>query len=178
MAGIKMKKSFTLIEILLGIIIFSIVIGITLDLFVFSLKIQRKNLANQYLLDQANYVLEYISRQLRMAKRVEEPAGCISQGCTYHYESLPKKVVFLNHSEKCMEVFLDEDGQINIVKEDEFLPITSDDFEVTEFNISLMGECSGDSVQPRATISFKIKKKGFSKEFLFQTTISNRNLDL
>ncbi len=176
MTGIKMRKSFTLIEILVSVAIFSIVIGVALDLFAFSLKAQRENLSNQYLLDQANYALEYISRQLRMAKK-DENGSCITSGCTY--EALLDGIAFLNHNKECEQILL-EDGQIKIIKGNgPSTPITSNDFEITEFNVWIMEECNGYNTQPRATISFKIKRRDSLKEpLIFQTTISNRNLDI
>lgn len=172
-----MRKSFTLIEILLSIAIFSIVVGIALDLFIFSLKIQRENLTNQYLLDQANYVLEYISRQLRMVKK-DENHECVEDPNYNYFLVFSGGIKFKDHTGFCQTIFLDE-GRIKLNRSGVILPITSDDFEVTEFYAnSIEKDSTGNNVQPRATVSFKIKKIGSQKEFLFQTTVSIRKLNI
>jgi len=174
------RKSFTLVEVLVSITIFIIVISTVLDLSVFALKIQQRNLADQYLLNQVNYTMEYISRQLRMAQR-DDSGNWIAAGCSY--EKITSGIKFINHNGEGEKIFLD-DGQIKRGIKDlstgveTILPVTSDDFEVTYFNVSLAGECDSDTTQPRATIAFGIKKKNSSQTFQFQTTISQRNLDL
>ena len=91
-AQIKYKKNgegFTLIEILVVIVIFSIVLGAVIGIFISAIRIQRYYLASQKLLDQTSYVTEYMSRSIRMAKkRLDDPpapAGCetIPDGCNY-----------------------------------------------------------------------------------------------
>ncbi|GAJ06754.1 unnamed protein product, partial [marine sediment metagenome] len=73
-----MNKGFTLIEILISITIFSIVIIAFLSLFTSAFHYQRESLNSAYLLNSASYLTEYISRDLRMAKK-DITGNCITE---------------------------------------------------------------------------------------------------
>lgn len=167
------RESFTLVEMLLSITIFTIVISVVLGMTSFAIKIQSKNLSDQYLLNQVDYTMEYLSRQLRMAQRNDgsDIDSCRS-GCFYNFDGAT--LSFLDHNGVCQEISVDN-GQINISG----IPITSNKLEVTNFNIRLNNPCSSDTAQPRVTFSFSIKKRNSSDNPLyFQTTISPRELNL
>ena len=64
-----MKKGYTLIEILVAVSIFTVIISIPTGFLVGSLRAQLKILASQKLLDQTSYLMEYMSRAIRMAQK-------------------------------------------------------------------------------------------------------------
>jgi prepilin-type N-terminal cleavage/methylation domain-containing protein len=180
----RKKNGFTLIELLVALAIFSIVVGISMAIFLSALQIQRKALALERLLDQTNYVMEYMSRALRMAKKqTAEFPVCLSQnGLNYEITRAGKGLKFLNYQGICQEFFLDVN--LKRLKElkggsEEFL--TSSELEVESFNIKVSGASEQDTDQPRVTLFLKIKGKGQKPEekpeIKIQTTISQRDLD-
>lgn len=184
-SNIKMKNGFTLVEILVAMAIFSIIIGISLTIFLSALQAQRKALASQRLVDQTGYVLEYMSRALRMVKKqTAESPSCLSQnGLNYEITRGGKGLKFLNYQSICQEFFLDVNlKRLKEAKEDSEEFLTSAELEVESFNIKLMGESDQDTDQPRVTLFLKIKGKGQKPEekpeIKIQTTISQRGLDL
>ena len=171
-----MNRGFTLVEMMVTVLIFSIVIGTVIGVFVSALQIQRYNLAYQQLLDQTSYAMEYMSRAIRMAVK-DEGVGCISSGL--NYQSDASGIKFVNYKSQCQE-FLLEGGQLKV----EFdsggkIPLTSDDFNVTSLSFGISGESDEDNLQPRVTTFMEIQGKGskLQPKVTIQTTISQRNLD-
>ncbi len=182
--NVKIKNGFTLVEVLVAMAIFSIGVTISLGVFLSALQAQRKTLASQRLLDQTGYVLEYMSRALRMAKKqTAQSPVCLSQnGLNYEITRGGKGLKFLNYQNICQEFFLDTTNKrLKELKgsSEEFL--TSDELEIESFNIKLAGASEEDTDQPRVTLFLKIKGKGQKPEekpeIKIQTTISQRDLD-
>lgn len=199
-----MNKSYTLIEILVAVSIFTIVIAAPTGFLVGSLKGQQKALASQKLLDNTSYTLEYISRALRMAKK-DTIGSCISPLDSTNYRNYEKTdfrelngigysgsgIKFKNYQEVCQEFFLDETGghetkdQLMESKNGTApVALTSDELEVVSFKIGPDdGWDQNDNDQPRVTLFLEIKGgKGQRPELRplikIQTTISQRNLDV
>ena len=193
-----MNKSYTLIEVLVAVSIFTMIIAAPTGFLVGSLKGQQKALASQKLLDNTSYNLEYISRALRMAKKelncsdITNPATCSclkTQGYGYNYENPDGDVSvirFINYKEECQEFFLEgdrlkesKDGSKDRIEN----YLTSEDLEITSLKFKLSGQSQTDTDQPRVTLFLEIKGgKGQMPELRplikIQTTISQRNLDV
>jgi len=185
---LRKGEGFTLIEMLIVALIFSLVMGITTGLFVSAIKIQKYNLAHQQLLSQTSYALEYMTRSIRMAK---------SGGCaTGNYDNgVYGGIRFNTYHDECWEFFLDGE-HLKMAKNTKIQPhiyntynLISDDFIVNDFKIIITGDGAGDDIQsgvtkddiqPRVTISIDIRGKGFGNQpsLRMQTTISQRNLDV
>ena len=189
-----MKNSYTLIEVLVAVGIFTILIAAPTGFFVGSLRGQLKTLASQKLLDNTSYTLEYISRALRMAKKelncsdITNPATCSclkTQGYGYNYENPNGDVSairFINYKEECQEFFL-EGNRLKESKAGLENYLTSEELELISLKFNLFGESQDDTDQPRLTLSLDIKgAKGqmpeLRPEIKIQTTISQRNLDV
>jgi len=80
--NIKMNKGFTLVEMLITALVFSIIVGVATGLFISAIRLQRYNLTYQRLLDQTSYVMEYTARAIRMAKK--DIGGCVPDGTNYY----------------------------------------------------------------------------------------------
>lgn len=188
-----MKTAFTLIEILITVAIFSIIIAAASGFFVSAIRVQRRVLATQELLDQTSYALEYMGRALRMAKK-ELGDNCLSSwGLNYEIpgywrlggdEDLGKGIRFINALEgnDCQEFFL-ADGQLKYWKKSsgETFPLTSDKLKITSLKFKLKGKSQGDDLQPRVTIFLEVLGRGREGEqpkIQIQTTVSQRNLDV
>ena len=189
-----MNKSYTLIEVLVAVSIFTIIIAAPTGFLVGSLKGQQKALASQKLLDNTSYNLEYISRTLRMAKKelncsdITNPATCSclkTQGYGYNYENPNgdiSAIRFINYKEECQEFFLEGD-RLKESKDGVENYLTPEDLEITSLKFKLSGESQTDNDQPRATLFLEIKGGKDLKDELrplikIQTTISQRNLDV
>ncbi len=167
------NRAFTLVELLVTALIFSIVIGAAMGVFVSSIKLQRYNLAHQQLLSQISYAVEYIDRAIRMARKDE--IGCIDGS---NYLETASSIKFATYHGQCWRFFL-ENGQLKIDRDGEEYDLISDDFEITSFNFQVFGD-GIDNLQPRVTLSMDIKAKGSGPQprIKIQTAISQRNLDL
>ncbi len=180
--GGKKSKGFTLVELLVAVAVFGLVGGIAVGACISGLHVQRKALASQELLSQTGYLMEYISRAMRMAKKelCEPDCYCLSQrGLNYEVaEIVPgaEGLKFINSQNICQGFFLQE-GQLKEWQEGytQPLPLTSGDLTVNYFNIGPEASWGQESdEQPRATVSLEIEDKEQSK-IKIQTTVSQRN---
>lgn len=178
------NKSFTLIEMVVVMAIFTLILGAVLGIFVSAIRAQRYNLVSHQLLNQTSYAMEYISRFLRMAKK--DDIGCID-GSNYQETRTGKGIKFVNYNGECLEFFwgLNNQLKVNGRKEDgtvifDAVDLTSDDFEIISLNFHISGDESGDDLQPRVTMYLDIKGKGSGNqpEVKIQTTVSQRNPDI
>lgn len=181
-----MKKGFTLIEILITITIFSIVITAFLGLFGSVFKYQRQSLSSAYLLNNASYITEYMSRALRMAKKElnDSPVCLSSRGLNYEIMSGGKSIKFINYdinnNKKCKEFFLDGTA-LKIEKDGVALPLTPTKLEVENLRFSVSGaeQPPTDNLQPKVTFILKLKTTEQSPQILnLQSTVSQRDLDI
>lgn len=163
----KNKNGFTLIEFLVAIAIFSLLVSSAVFILSSTLKSQRKALALQQISDQTSYMLEYMSRTIRMA----QPGTIKSAAGGVEFESYNGETV----------KFFYEDGAIKQFKSGEAINLTSEDIEVTSAYFSITGIDTGDGLQPKVTIAITITSEGSKPEeqteIRVQTTISQRNLD-
>ena len=184
-----MKKGFTLVEILVAVAIFVAVVSVASSLFVQAIRGQRRSLAYQELLDQTSYVMEYMSRSIRMARRDDE---CATPGFNYATSvivAIPgaECLHFKNYKDECQYFCLDGVSKKLMIATStppmapvaaDFTDLTSPDLTVSSFNINGQGweKGSPDNSQPLVIISFKIEgREGVKIEI--QTSISQRNLD-
>jgi prepilin-type N-terminal cleavage/methylation domain-containing protein len=185
--GAKRKKAgFTFIEILVSLAIFSIIMSVALGVLVSAIKSQERILAEQQLLNQTSYIMEYVSRSLRMAKK-DLGGTCITQGYNYQTSTSPFTVQFLDYENKCTRFFLDTDKIIKIQKSANnssagfgsavIYPLISDNFTVNLFKVTGSGWQQGDLIQPSVTFFIDISGKNSIKTQT-QTTISQRNMDV
>lgn len=179
----KDGAGFTLIEMLVVVVIFSIIIGAIIGVFVSAIRTQKYCLVAQQLLDQTGYAMEYTSRFLRMAKK-DLAWGCIPDRTNYQETSRGKKGIrFNNYKKECQEFFWDTDDQLKDYREGrgpEVLSLTSESLEVKNFNLHLLGHDSQtDGLQPRVTFFLEIEGTGSRPRprIRIQTTVSQRDLD-
>ena len=169
--GNKKNKAFTLIELIVSVGIFILVVASSSGLFVSSLRLQRKSIANQQLLDQTSYLVEYMSRAIRMARK--DLTGNCTGTARLNYSFSGQCLNFLNYKDQCQKFCLtgsrisDENGNY----------LTSGDLEVLSFNLNLLGQTQNDNKQPKAVLFLDITGKENSKAII-QTTVSQRSLDV
>jgi len=186
----KSGAGFTLIEIMVAITVFSIIISSIAGIFVTSIKEQRKTLTSQVLLDQTSYILEYMSRSLRMArKQISGETVCLPQrGLNYEIIGGGTGIRFINQlkTNDCEEFYL-EDGKLKYKQDADTadpkkLDLTSDDINITSLKFILWGNDQDDDFQPSVTLFLEAEGKGgisgTQPKIQIQTTISQRMLDV
>ena len=181
------KNGFTLIEIVVAMGIFALLIGSLSSIFVQALQGQKKTLATQEVLGQTSYVLDYMSRAIRLAKK-DIAGDCI--GAKLNYLATDSRVLngeefsgpgikFLNYNGICQEFFKDSADLKLKESKDSAGPedLTSAGLKINYFNIIIAGEYQTDAVQPEVTLFLEVEGKNQSK-IKIQTTVSQRNLDI
>jgi len=170
-------KAFTLVEMLVAILIFSIIIGAATGVFISAIRMQRYNLTYQQMLDQTSYAMEYMSRAIRMAQK-DTGAECIATAGK-NYELIgDSSLEFKTYKSptECWRFFLDN-KHLKINKGGTvYYLITSSKFEVTSLKFNVLGDEA--EKQPRVTIFMEIQGKDYGSQpkIRIQTTISQRNL--
>jgi prepilin-type N-terminal cleavage/methylation domain-containing protein len=176
-------KSFTLIELLVVITIFSIATGTIASIFVSGLSSQRKVLAEQEILNQISYVIEYMGRAIRMAKKDDISIGGQEKNCLsgekVNYETFGESELrFRNYQNQCQRFFLSGNQifeQKNYDKGEASFPLTSSALRINSLRFQVSGESQTDNFQPRVTIFIEVER---GRILRFQTTISQRDLDV
>jgi len=174
------EKGFTIIELLVGMVLFTIVVGSAVSIFLSIIKYQRQILAEEQLLSQISYVQERASKALRMAKK-QEPSDlpCIPKGYIYQL-TRPEAgfytgIKFINQSNNnaCQEFILGNavSGDSNsplVLKElinssnlSEAIPLTSERLEINVVKFSINGGdgCYGASCPDGAVAEGGIQPK-------------------
>jgi prepilin-type N-terminal cleavage/methylation domain-containing protein len=167
------NKGFTLIEMMVVVAVFTLLVTAGTGVFISSLKGQKQSLAVQEVLDQSSYLMEYISRALRMAKKDLDGACTGATKVNYVFESQCLK--FKNYHSECQQFCLDgtrlrdQDGNY----------LTADNLSVSSFKVFLVGEQQPptDYLQPKVTVFLKIEGREESSVEI-QSTVSQRNLDI
>lgn len=202
-----LKKGFTLIELTIVMAVLLVVVGTAVGIFISVVRNQRAILAEQELLNQGSYVLEYMSKALRMAKKDTDCTCLESQYCGYNYQLTNQDTLsgaylgirFINQSDNdaCQEFYLDNTLADPVLKvkniPSEGVPLTSDKFQINSIRFGINGRnglagspdevhddacVNGLCIQPRITIFLDIDATGDDKPSKkFQTTISQRNVN-
>lgn len=167
------NKGFTLIEILVAVSVFSMLVGASSGIFVSSLKSQRQSLATEDILSQTSYLMEYISRVVRMAQK--DLTGACTGTAKLNYAFQSQCLKFKGYQGTCQQFCLVgtrlEDGDNNY--------LTSASSTVSAFNVTIVGagQAPTDTLQPKVTIFLRVTGAEGSKTEI-QTTVSQRNPDV
>jgi prepilin-type N-terminal cleavage/methylation domain-containing protein len=183
-----MKKGFTLIELMVSVAVFSLALTAALGIFVSSLKVQRYALSSQQISSQSSYIMEYMSRAARMARK-DVDAICISYWDSGELIKLNYKktrdgqgIKFLNYQDQCQEFFL-EGTRLKENKNGVENYLTGSDLEVLSFKVGPDSSWDQeDDEQPRVVLFLEIQGKGQGSgqrpNLKLQTAVSQRNIDI
>jgi prepilin-type N-terminal cleavage/methylation domain-containing protein len=167
------NRGFTLIEMMVAIAVFTSVVAAGSGIFISTLRAQRTNLASYEIMNQVSYVMEYMSRAIRMAKK--DLTGACTGTAKLNYKFENQCLKFVNYKDACQQFCLvgsrlrDENGN----------DLTGANLQVNFFNVILSGASQPptDLLQPRVTISLSVAGRENSS-MKIQTTISQRNPDV
>lgn len=187
------QRGFTIIEMSVVLVLFMLVIGTVVTIFVSIVQHQKRALENQQFLNQASYASEYLSRGLRTSVR-DESGTCLTTNyiymlTRYNAESgFYEGVKYVTSDGVCHEVYADGYGVLQEIKDNgEPTPILSAQFVVNNIRFivngdkALPGVSQSSGVQPRITFLLHLKAHGTSLEQqdkIIQSTVSQRNLNI
>jgi len=189
--GSRDQEGFTLVELLVSMAVFSLVMGVVMQLFFYSMRSHRIILAKSQMIGEMSYNLEHISRGLRMAKKSQDTSCLSAKGMNFEKTAgagIKFQVMDSSGRLNCVEYYLghpvDYPQGVNALMEhrvnasqDFYLPLTSPVINVLEFAIADYGWDQNDQLQPRATIHIKIQGKE-NQVLENQITVSQRDLDV
>lgn len=178
------ESGFTLIETLAVILIFSVIILIISALFIASLDIQRKAFAIQQASEEANFVLESMTKEIRVSRINNNDTNCPSS---------PASSLTIDHPVNGRVIYSLSGNAVhrNVNGTDSIISSNKVRFTRLLFCISGNAVTGRDYKQPKVTIVASVESAGFSNELGktpglrrqtlvysidFQTTVSQREL--
>lgn len=166
-------EGFTLMELLIAGALFSIVTLVSLSSFFFFTNIQRSQIRRQDMLGQGNYMVEYISRAVRMAQNSSGECGVPSGQFLDASDGL---LEFKNSDGTCQKFEL-SGARVWETKGGVTTALSSEEVQISGFPAQGFGLLPDDSQQPRVAFGFTMVAEDGEPVYL-QTTVSQRNLDI
>jgi prepilin-type N-terminal cleavage/methylation domain-containing protein len=172
------QRGFTLVEIMFAISIFSLLVGAASSALISALGAYQRLVAVQNLSDNTQFALEYMARQMRLAKRSQ--GACTPAGTMYQLTG--STIKFTDQKNRCIEYSLSGE-EISVVI-DGGVPSSltySSMVRISSLSFIIRGALSSDSLQPLVTIH--MRAQGVSSGTVqgpilsLQTSISARSLD-
>ncbi len=171
----KKEKGFTLVELMVSAFVFALLAGAIAGILTSGIQSQRIILKEQKNTSEMSYVMEYISRDIRMAKK-DVDGTCINTDNNYQLIG-GNSIRFLNKDNKCHEYYL-ENNKIYQRKSDDKhssgwseIPLTSQGIYVENLNFKKTAK------QPKITINLEFRDADEDDALTLQTTVSQRNLN-
>lgn len=182
-------------ELIIVLTIFVFIIIVTTGILISAVQRQRSLLGEQELSNQVSYIMEVMFRKIRTAVK-DNNGSCLGNNFVNAYYLLThldgdsgfyRGIKFVGDDSNCYEFFLGEDNTIKQIQ-NQLSPkkILSSKFQINYLRILLNGNkalqsvSASDSVQPRVTVVLSVQilaQDDSQQERIFQTTISQRNLE-
>ena len=182
MGNPKFKKSFTIIEMLVSLTIFSIVTTVALGAFIIVLKGQRNALATQAVQGNASVLIESMAREMRTGTDfvIPGPKVILVDPPRTHGVGFE----FTNAKGEIIEYELDSVNPtklIRVVGGGTPTQISSNQVDITNLRFVVQGTASSDGMQPMVTIIMGFQNNGVRPEeqvsIDISTSITQRKLD-
>ncbi len=166
-----MNKGFTLIEIIVSLAIFSVLVMIVGGVSVASLNLERKALNLKKVEENSRFVLELMSRELRVADPINTPDNvCPGSGGSF--------ISFTHPVNGNIEYDLVNSQIVRRVNGVESA-ISNPDVEIASLLFCISGNLAGDRNQPKVSIVLRVRAGGLAGQattFDLQTTVSERRV--
>jgi len=152
------QNGFTLVEMIVAVSIFLLIMMVLMQMFEMSLKIQRKFLAKSEAASEISYLMEYLSRSVRMAQK-DTGGSCIGANNNYFSSSsgVAGELKFKTSNGDCLKIYLENEALWETINNT--TPpyrLTSPKLQVKNFNIAQAGWDNVDFIQPRIVISLDL----------------------
>lgn len=163
----KKKSGFTIVEVLVTSVIFSIIAMAVSGIFIETLSLQRRASASQKIQDNAVFVLESMSRDIRVSVVADQE----SPGCAANTLSII-------HPVKGDVVFRLNNGAIEKSQAGgAYVAISGSDVRFSRFNFCITGSLPNDNKTPRVAVLTTVENVSGREvlEVNLQTTVSSRD---
>jgi len=168
--SVKRQSGFTIVEVLVSSVIFSIIAMAVSSIFVQTLGLQRRGAAAQKIQDNALFVLESMSRDIRVSDIAnQESANCTATTLTITHPDPAKGTIIYRLNGDVVEK--SQNGG-------SYVAISGSDVSFTRFNFCITGSLQNDNKTPRIAILSTVQNKS-GREILkvnLQTTVSSRDV--
>ena len=161
------RAGFTVVEVLITSLIFSIIAMAISAIFVETLSLQRRASASQKIQDNAIFVLESMSRDIRVSVIANQE----SPSCTTN-------TLTIIHPVKGDVIFRVNNGAIEKSQAGgPFVAISGSDVRFSRFNFCITGSLQNDNKTPRVAIITTVENVSGREVFEvhLQTTVSSRD---
>lgn len=186
------NKGFTIIEAVVALTIFSIVSLALTQIVIVSVKNQLKITLTQSLASQTTRSVDYLTKNLRMAKKditgictgtLDSNYGVFEDGHEVRFLSYNaideeyrcKKINWINNA-----ISIENSSDESSLNFGEANRLTPTSINVNNLEFFVLGDVFEDIFQPRVTIILEINSSGLeaSDSLKIETTVSKRQLDL
>lgn len=164
----------TLLELMVALTLFAVVMLSTTQIFNLVVQAQRNALSSQNMQEDMRYLMEVITKEIRMAQ-VDLDGVCVSSDRVYYTDG--DILEFMNAEGQCVTYF-ERDGFFMVNRDGSAERVTSEDTEILSLDFIQFGEVPLE--QPRITMKARIRVGGEDLEFQildFQTSISTRHYE-
>ena len=158
------EGGLTIIELIVAVGIFSMVIGMTVGIFVLAITTQRRIIALKSVDDNIRFTVESMAREIKTGKNFSSGASLLS------FTNANGESVIYRLNANAVEK--SSDGGAN------YSAVTGSEIIINYLNFYLMGHLAGDGLEPRITITIGATGQvgNQSANLKVQTTISERLL--
>lgn len=165
------KHGFTLIEMMVSVAIFTVIMTVTAATYLNISDVQRKANAIRAINDNVNFAMEVMTREISQGKDF----NLANPGCSY---AVPCGYFdFRDKDDNQVTYSLQSNSIKRTSPGDPDLYLTSSDVVVNGIKFMVMGQESGDGLQPMVTIIINAEageKLKIKTSFNLQTTITQR----
>lgn len=175
----RMKKGFTLIELMTAVSIFAIVMTISMGSIVSIFDANSKSRSIKAVMSNLNLAMESMSKEMRYGKSyhcsssgtIENPQNC-SGGDSF--------VSFRSSDNEQISYRLNNNAIEKQVGNGEFIAVTAPEVVIDSLVFYVLGTSLVDGLQPRVVIKVKGHSGGTKNrsDFTLQTLVSQRSLDI
>ena len=164
----NIEKGFTIVEVLVTSLIFSIIALTVSAIFIQIINIERRGFAVQKIQDNALLVLEEMSRDMRVSRISDQE----SPNCT-------ATTITLIHPLKGTVIYQVSAGTVQrSVNGGNLIDVSGSDVNFTRMNFCILGSLVNDNQSPRVSIVTSVQNRT-GKEIMqidLQTTTTSRDL--
>ncbi|MFH1428478.1 MAG: prepilin-type N-terminal cleavage/methylation domain-containing protein [Candidatus Margulisiibacteriota bacterium] len=180
---IKNNRGISLMELVVSITLFTVIMLASTQIFKMVLDGQRGAIAAQNLQENMRYIMEKISKEIRMAQPSDAACGGDTDNKVFNTADDDHELYFKNNNDECINYYL-ENNRLKIIVDDgvgaiaDF--ITPNKIEVSNLKFYIVDDlisAVSHDVQPYVTMMMDVEAKGLAiheQKMKIQMTVSLR----
>ncbi|HVZ11085.1 MAG TPA: prepilin-type N-terminal cleavage/methylation domain-containing protein [Candidatus Paceibacterota bacterium] len=161
------QSGFTLVEVMVATFVFSIIVLATSGLFTQILNNERRAFAAQKIQENGLYVLELLTREIRVSSIVnQDSTDCSATSLT------------ISHPLNGTVTYSLSNGVLRRTADGVATDLTSSDVQLSRLNFCVLGSGASDNATPRVTIIGTMQNRTGKDivTFNLETTVSSRDI--